>query len=134
MGRSHVRNSNSFYTVLDTYQTALGLLERGYNKSADFLWQVIYMAGWSPDVSQQRPKRRGTATVSFDDLQNAFPPGAASQPPTDQPSDDSKKPSVNKSITELASESKERERTGESEQGEGGTTTRLPSGTWFKID
>ena len=30
-------------------------------------FQVIYMIGWSPDDSQPRPKRRGSATVSLKD-------------------------------------------------------------------
>ena len=31
--------------------------------------QVIYMTGWSPHEAQQRAMRRGSATVSFEDLQ-----------------------------------------------------------------
>jgi hypothetical protein len=87
------------------------------------------MAGWSPDISQKQPKRRGSATVSFKDLQTAFAPDAFSKT-----SDDPKSTSTTKSITELASESKERERTGHNESEETGRTTRLPSGSWFKLD
>ncbi|KAL2631231.1 hypothetical protein R1flu_015917 [Riccia fluitans] len=36
-------------------------------------FQVIYMAGWSPAATQQMPKRRGSATVSFHELHKAFP-------------------------------------------------------------
>lgn len=31
-------------------------------------YHVIYLTGWSPHESQQRPKERGSATVSFQDL------------------------------------------------------------------
>lgn len=32
------------------------------------LMQVMYMTGWAPHVSQQRPSKRGSANVSFEDL------------------------------------------------------------------
>ncbi|XP_062151002.1 putative methyltransferase At1g22800, mitochondrial [Alnus glutinosa] len=35
-------------------------------------FQVIYMTGWREHSSQQKPKRRGTATVSFQDIQKQF--------------------------------------------------------------
>ncbi|CAN6543007.1 unnamed protein product [Malus baccata var. baccata] len=35
-------------------------------------FQVIYMTGWSDHPSQQRAKRRGSATVSFQDIQKQF--------------------------------------------------------------
>lgn len=31
-------------------------------------FEVIYMTGWAPHPSQQQPARRGSATVSFEDL------------------------------------------------------------------
>ncbi|XP_021832631.1 putative methyltransferase At1g22800 isoform X1 [Prunus avium] len=34
--------------------------------------QVIYMTGWRDHPSQQRAKRRGSATVSFQDIQKQF--------------------------------------------------------------
>jgi len=39
---------------------------------AALLWfvpQVIFLSGWAPHSSQQQAKARGSATVSFDDLQ-----------------------------------------------------------------
>ncbi|KAM7279759.1 hypothetical protein ACFE04_006893 [Oxalis oulophora] len=35
-------------------------------------FQVIYMTGWKEHHSQQKAKRRGSATVSFEDLQKQF--------------------------------------------------------------
>ncbi|KAL9262995.1 putative methyltransferase, mitochondrial [Drosera capensis] len=35
-------------------------------------FQVIYMTGWKEHSSQQKAKRRGTATISFEDLQKQF--------------------------------------------------------------
>lgn len=34
--------------------------------------QVIYMTGWKEHPSQQKAKRRGSATVSFSDVQEQF--------------------------------------------------------------
>lgn len=89
-------------------------------------YQVIYMAGWSPDVSQQRPARRGTATVSFNDLHKAFSPEGASKKSPDDGSGGNLK-------QEAPTESKDEPPAGESKPGEDGTT-RLPSGTWYKIE
>ena len=73
------------------------------------------MAGWSPDASQQRPKRRGSATVSFDDIHKAFTPEASKMDDGASGSSSPQEPA--------ASESKD-----------GATTTRLPSGTWYKVE
>ncbi|XP_027346513.1 putative methyltransferase At1g22800, mitochondrial isoform X2 [Abrus precatorius] len=35
-------------------------------------FQVIYMTGWREHPSQQKAKRRGSATISFKDIQNHF--------------------------------------------------------------
>ncbi|XP_057490636.1 putative methyltransferase At1g22800, mitochondrial isoform X1 [Actinidia eriantha] len=35
-------------------------------------FQVIYMTGWKEHHSQQKAKRRGSATISFKDIQNQF--------------------------------------------------------------
>lgn len=37
-----------------------------------FWEQVIYMTGWKEHESQQKAKRRGSATVSFKDIQKEF--------------------------------------------------------------
>ena len=38
--------------------------------------QVIYMTGWKEHHSQQKAKRRGSATVSFQDIQKEFGSGS----------------------------------------------------------
>eukprot|EP00955_Chlamydomonas_euryale_P118280 366529-Chlamydomonas_euryale.AAC.7 len=40
----------------------------GGSGSIPATFQVMYLTGWSPHASQQRPKERGSATVSFQDL------------------------------------------------------------------
>ncbi|XP_006358668.1 putative methyltransferase At1g22800 isoform X1 [Solanum tuberosum] len=40
-------------------------------------FQIIYMTGWREHQSQQKPKKRGSATVSFQDLQKQFGSDAA---------------------------------------------------------
>ncbi|GAB2291419.1 hypothetical protein Dimus_025675 [Dionaea muscipula] len=37
-------------------------------------FQVIYMTGWREHPSQQKAKRRGSATISFEDIQKQFSP------------------------------------------------------------
>ncbi|XAR65828.1 Malonyl-[acyl-carrier protein] O-methyltransferase [Bertholletia excelsa] len=41
-------------------------------------FQVIYMTGWREHHSQQKAKRRGSATISFNDIQRQFGGGATS--------------------------------------------------------
>lgn len=37
-----------------------------------YFFQVIYMTGWREHSSQQKAKKRGSATVSFQDIKNHF--------------------------------------------------------------
>ncbi|XP_024026649.1 putative methyltransferase At1g22800, mitochondrial [Morus notabilis] len=39
-------------------------------------FQVIYMTGWKEHPSQQKAKRRGSATISFNDIQEQFGSGS----------------------------------------------------------
>ncbi|KAJ0514939.1 hypothetical protein HanHA300_Chr10g0375171 [Helianthus annuus] len=43
-----------------------------YSILSHVLGQVIYMTGWREHESQQKAKRRGSATVSFKDIQKEF--------------------------------------------------------------
>ena len=43
-----------------------------HNAHYPVMLQVLYMTGWAPHGSQQKPARRGSATVSFEDLQQAL--------------------------------------------------------------
>ncbi|OEL20006.1 putative methyltransferase At1g22800 [Dichanthelium oligosanthes] len=52
------------------YQSMFGL-EDG---SIPATFQVIYMTGWREHPSQQKAKRRGSATISFGDIQKQFGP------------------------------------------------------------
>ena len=35
-------------------------------------YQIVYMSGWSPSNDQAKPRQRGSATVSFQDLESHF--------------------------------------------------------------
>lgn len=56
----------------------------GRETACPFPLQVIYMTGWAPHDSQQRARKRGSATVSLKDLEKGLgaTPSVASQPPT----------------------------------------------------
>mmetsp|Transcript_3559 Transcript_3559/g.5415 ORF Transcript_3559/g.5415 Transcript_3559/m.5415 type:complete len:232 (+) Transcript_3559:54-749(+) len=41
-------------------------------KGIQATFQVVYMAGWSPHKSHQQPKQRGSAKVSFKDVEAEF--------------------------------------------------------------
>ena len=63
--------------VLCIVPPAVRVLQRSHSWSylQKFHWsylQVLYMTGWAPHASQQQPSRRGSATVSFEDLQDAL--------------------------------------------------------------
>lgn len=44
----------------------------GDNDGIPATFQVIYMVGWCPHSSQQSSRKRGSATVSFQDIQKVF--------------------------------------------------------------
>ena len=61
----------------------LGLLDKsGITEESNHLssgipatFQVVYLTGWAPDPSQARAARRGSATLSFQDLQKSMEKG-----------------------------------------------------------
>eukprot|EP00898_Chlorokybus_atmophyticus_P006440 jgi/Chlat1/6798/Chrsp51S00506 len=64
--RRQVLSRDTALATAAAYQAMFGD-ENGYVPAT---YEVIYMAGWSPHDSQQKPKRRGSATVSMEDLQS----------------------------------------------------------------
>ena len=55
--------------AMDRYRTAFEAPEGGFPAT----FQVIYLIGWSPDASQPKPLRRGTAKSSLTDALKAVP-------------------------------------------------------------
>ncbi|KAK3136332.1 hypothetical protein QOZ80_5BG0431900 [Eleusine coracana subsp. coracana] len=66
--RNHVLKRDTALAAAAIYQSMFGL-EDG---SVPATFQVIYMTGWKEHPSQQKAKRRGSATVSFSDIQKQF--------------------------------------------------------------
>ncbi|XP_002991003.2 putative methyltransferase At1g22800, mitochondrial [Selaginella moellendorffii] len=59
----------------DTALAAAAIYESMFREedgSIPATFQVIYMGGWSPHSSQQKPARRGSGTVSFADIEKAL--------------------------------------------------------------
>lgn len=57
-------------TALASAAAYIGMF--GENNAIPASYQVIYMTGWSPDTSQPKPSARGSATVSFKDLEKTL--------------------------------------------------------------
>ncbi|GJY47020.1 hypothetical protein Tco_0436083 [Tanacetum coccineum] len=55
---------------VDEYQVIIA--SRNVTNICDILGLVIYMTGWREHDSQKKAKRRGSATISFKDLQKEF--------------------------------------------------------------
>ncbi|CAN0920560.1 Putative methyltransferase At1g22800, mitochondrial [Linum grandiflorum] len=62
--RSNILKRETALATAAVYESMFGA-EDG---SIPATFQVIYMTGWKEHYSQQKPKRRGSATVSFQDL------------------------------------------------------------------
>ncbi|EFN57644.1 hypothetical protein CHLNCDRAFT_142766 [Chlorella variabilis] len=60
--------------ALATAAAYAGLFEEE-DGSLPATYEVIYMTGWAPHPSQQQPAKRGSATVSFEDLARDFGEG-----------------------------------------------------------
>eukprot|EP00897_Mesotaenium_endlicherianum_P003749 jgi/Mesen1/3401/ME000192S02575 len=81
---------------------------------------VIYMAGWSPHPSQQRPRARGSASVSLKDIQGALGDAKMKKGAPQAPGED-------------ATPGKAAEPAPAPTPKDGGVT-QLPSGSWYKLD
>nr|CAB3459635.1 unnamed protein product [Digitaria exilis] len=68
--RNPVLKRDTALATAAIYQSMFGL-EDG---SIPATFQVIYMTGWREHPSQQQAKRRGSATISFSDIQKQFGP------------------------------------------------------------
>ncbi|XP_066358860.1 putative methyltransferase At1g22800, mitochondrial isoform X1 [Miscanthus floridulus] len=68
--RNPVLKRDTALATAAIYQSMFGL-EDG---SIPATFQVIYMTGWREHPSQQKTKRRGSATISFSDIQKQFGP------------------------------------------------------------
>ncbi|KAL6905484.1 hypothetical protein ACP4OV_003085 [Aristida adscensionis] len=66
--RNPVLKRDTALATAAIYQSMFGL-EDG---SVPATFQVMYMTGWKEHPSQQKAKRRGSATVSFSDIQKQF--------------------------------------------------------------
>ncbi|VAI56040.1 unnamed protein product [Triticum turgidum subsp. durum] len=66
--RSPILERDTALATAAIYQSMFGL-EDG---TIPATFQVIYMTGWKEHSSQQKPKRRGFATVSFGDIRKQF--------------------------------------------------------------
>lgn len=66
--RNQILKKETALATASIYQSMFG----GEDGTIPATFQVIYMTGWAPHPSQQKPKRRGSATVSFEDLQREF--------------------------------------------------------------
>lgn len=69
---THRRNFLSRDTALAASATYIAMF--GENNAVPASYQIIYMTGWSPDGSQPRAAARGSATVSFKDLEKTLKP------------------------------------------------------------
>ncbi|KAL9234171.1 hypothetical protein vseg_009070 [Gypsophila vaccaria] len=66
--RNNILNKETALATAAVYQSMFGA-EDG---TVPATFQVIFMTGWREHQSQQKPKRRGSATVTFEDLQKQF--------------------------------------------------------------
>ncbi|XP_021851263.1 putative methyltransferase At1g22800, mitochondrial [Spinacia oleracea] len=66
--RNNILKKETALATAAVYQSMFGA-EDG---TVPATFQVIFMTGWREHSSQQKAKRRGSATVSFQDIQNKF--------------------------------------------------------------
>ncbi|KAL8158644.1 hypothetical protein V2J09_000181 [Rumex salicifolius] len=70
--RNKILNRETALATASVYQSMFGT-EDG---SIPATFQVIYMTGWKEHSSQPKAKRRGSATISFEDIRNQFDGGS----------------------------------------------------------
>ncbi|XP_018674404.2 putative methyltransferase At1g22800, mitochondrial [Musa acuminata AAA Group] len=70
--RSNILKKDTALATAAVYQSMFG----GEDGTVPATFQVIYMTGWKEHPSQQKAKRRGSATASFGDIQKHFGHGS----------------------------------------------------------
>ncbi|KAH9086433.1 hypothetical protein LEN26_020080 [Aphanomyces euteiches] len=71
MGENHAPQDSTGFVSRDVLLSAASIYQAMYGNedgSVPVTFQVIYFIGWSPHQSQQKPKARGSASVSLKDL------------------------------------------------------------------
>ncbi|RHY31461.1 hypothetical protein DYB32_003467 [Aphanomyces invadans] len=82
MGENHAPFAPSGYVSRDVLLATASIYQAMFGNedgSVPLVCQVIYFIGWSPHQSQQKPKARGSATVSLKDLPTVHHSAGAKQ-------------------------------------------------------
>lgn len=77
MGESNAPVTPSPFVSRDVFLAAASAYDSLYSDEDGFIpatFQVFYMIGWKRHESQQKPMKRGSATHSFKDIEDIFPP------------------------------------------------------------
>ena len=72
LGESNANVNRRGFLSRDSALAAAAVYHSLFAESDDTIsstYQIIYISGWTPHSSQQKPMQRGTATASFKDLQ-----------------------------------------------------------------
>jgi NADH dehydrogenase [ubiquinone] 1 alpha subcomplex assembly factor 5 len=72
LGESNANVNRRGFLIRDSALAAAAVYHSLFAESDDTIsstYQIIYISGWTPHSSQQKPMQRGTATASFKDLQ-----------------------------------------------------------------
>ncbi|GLI61911.1 hypothetical protein VaNZ11_004434 [Volvox africanus] len=75
VNRRRVMSRDSALAAAAVYHTMFGSPEHGGSVSATF--EVIFMTGWAPAASQPKAAKRGSATVTFQELADGLVQGGA---------------------------------------------------------
>jgi len=71
MGESNAQRSRRSYVPRDTFYAMAAAYQAMYGRpdgSIPATFQIVYMIGWRPHISQPQPKERGSAEVSLKDF------------------------------------------------------------------
>jgi len=75
MAENNASRNRNLHLARDTLVAAAAIYKELYGKIRDddtayvpATFQIIYMLGWKPDLSQPKPLERGTGEISLKDL------------------------------------------------------------------